>query len=53
VEILGTMDDFMYFKYHEAKYRENLGKMFRLKIDDRAGWLDDFKDFPSQPENRA
>jgi lysine 2,3-aminomutase len=53
VEILGVMDDYMYFKYHQADNRENLGKMFRLKMDERAGWLDDFKDFPSQFQNRV
>ena len=46
VEILGVMGDHMYFKYHQADNRENLGKMFKLKMDERAGWLDDFKDFP-------
>jgi lysine 2,3-aminomutase len=43
IEILGIMDDEIYFKYHQAKDRENLGKMFKLKMDERAGWLDDFK----------
>lgn len=45
VEILGIMDDHIYFKYHQAKNRENLGRLFRLRIDEKAGWLDDFDDF--------
>jgi lysine 2,3-aminomutase len=57
IEILGTMNNEIYFKYHQAKLRENLGKMFKLKVDERAGWLDDFQDFShaqeqSGPEHR-
>jgi len=43
IEILGIIDDEIYFKYHQAKNRKNLGKMFKRKVDDEAGWLDDFK----------
>jgi len=43
IEILGIVDWEIYFKYHEAKDRENLGVMFRRKVDECAGWLDDFK----------
>jgi lysine 2,3-aminomutase len=42
IEILGIMDGEVYFKYHEAKNRENLGVMFKRQVDDKAGWLDDF-----------
>lgn len=42
VEILGIMDGEIYFKYHEAKNRENLGVMFKRRVDEKAGWLDDF-----------
>jgi len=42
IEILGIMDKQVYFKYHEAKDRENLGFMFKRRIDEKAGWLDDF-----------
>jgi len=45
VEILGIMDNEIYFKYHEAKDRDNLGKMFKLHVNEKAGWLDDFKDY--------
>jgi len=43
VEILGIMNGEIYFKYHEAKDRENLGVMFKRRVDEKAGWLDDFK----------
>lgn len=42
IEILGIMNGEIYFKYHEAKDRENLGVMFKRRVDDKAGWLDDF-----------
>ena len=44
IEILGIMQGEIYFKYHEAKDRENLGAMFKCKVDENAGWLDDFRD---------
>jgi lysine 2,3-aminomutase len=44
LEILGLMDEEIYFKYHEAKDRENLGVMFKCQIDENAGWLDDLRD---------
>jgi lysine 2,3-aminomutase len=43
IHILGIIDDEIYFKYHQAKYRKNLGKIFKRKINARAGWLDDLK----------
>jgi len=42
VEILGIMNSEIYFKYHEAKDRTNLGVMFKRRVDEKAGWLDDF-----------
>jgi len=42
IEILGIINEEIYFKYHEAKNRENLGKMFKRRVDEKAGWLDDF-----------
>ncbi len=42
VEILGIINGEIYFKYHEAKDRENLGMMFKRRVDEKAGWLDDF-----------
>ena len=43
VEILGILNGEIYFKYHEAKNRENLGVMFKSRVDEKAGWLDDFQ----------
>jgi hypothetical protein len=43
IEILGIVGDEMYFKYHQAKCRKNLGKMFRRQVDEEASWLDDLK----------
>ena len=42
IEILGIMNGEIYFKYHEAKDRKNLGRMFKRRVDEKAGWLDDF-----------
>ncbi len=44
LEILGIMNGEIYFKYHEAKDRENLGVMFKCHVDEEAGWLDEFRD---------
>ena len=42
IEILGIINGNIYFKYHEAKNRRNLGVMFKRHVDEKAGWLDDF-----------
>jgi KamA family protein len=44
IEILGIMQNEIYFKYHEAKDKKNLGTMFKCQVDEDAGWLDDFRD---------
>ena len=41
IEILGIIDDDIYFKYHQAKNRKDLGTMFKYKIDRNAKWLND------------
>ena len=46
IEILGIIDGEIFFKYHEAKNRENLGAMFKRQVDEKAGWLDDFEPYP-------
>jgi hypothetical protein len=43
IEILGMHQNDIYFKYHQAKNINNLGKIFKRKIDIKACWLDDFK----------
>jgi len=42
IEILGITRGNVYFKYHEAKDRANLGVMFKRRVSKTAGWLDDF-----------
>lgn len=49
IEILGIIEDEIYFKYHQAKNRKKLGKIFKRKVDDKAGWLDDFKHKRQKP----
>jgi len=43
IEILGIFHNKMYFKYHQAKDRDYLGKIFTRPVDKNAGWLDDFE----------
>jgi lysine 2,3-aminomutase len=43
IEILGIFEDEIYFKYHQAKNRKRLGKIFTRPVDKNAGWLDDFE----------
>jgi lysine 2,3-aminomutase len=43
IEILGVMEDYIYFKYHQAKNPKNIGKLFKRKIDKTARWLDDLE----------
>jgi lysine 2,3-aminomutase len=43
IEILGVMDHEIYFRYHQAKNRKNLGRIFKREVDEKAGWLDDLK----------
>jgi KamA family protein len=43
IEILGVMNGDIYFKYHQAKDKKDLGRIFRRKISKKAGWLDDFQ----------
>ncbi|MGB3479634.1 MAG: KamA family radical SAM protein [bacterium] len=41
IEILGIIDDEVYFRYHEARDPKNLGRLFKRKINYTAGWLDE------------
>ncbi len=43
IEIVGVMDDEMYFKQHQAKDPKNIGKFFKRKLNENAGWLDELK----------
>ena len=42
IEILGIMNDEIYFKYHQAKDKKNSSRFFKKKLIKSAGWLDDF-----------
>ncbi|RCV64356.1 L-lysine 2,3-aminomutase (EF-P beta-lysylation pathway) [Methanophagales archaeon] len=41
IEIVGVMDDHIYFKYHQAHAPEDIGKFFKRKMNKTAGWLDE------------
>ncbi|RLC49520.1 MAG: KamA family radical SAM protein [Candidatus Cloacimonadota bacterium] len=41
IEIIGILDDEIYFKYHQAKDPKNYGKFFKRKLIKSAGWLDE------------
>lgn len=41
IEILGIIDNEIYFKYHEARNPSNVGKMFKRKLSREAGWLNE------------
>jgi lysine 2,3-aminomutase len=42
IEVLGVMDDRIYFRYHQAKNIEMQGKFFSQRVDKTAGWMDEF-----------
>jgi len=41
IEIVGIIDNEIYLKYHQAKEPENIGKLFKKKLNKNAGWLDE------------
>ncbi len=41
IEIVGITDDYIYLKQHEAKNPKNLGRFFKRKLNETAGWLDE------------
>ncbi len=43
IEILGILDGYMYFRYHQAKDPDNLGKFFKRRLIATAGWLDELE----------
>jgi L-lysine 2,3-aminomutase len=43
IEIIGILEDKIYFKYHQAKNPKDLGKFFSKKLNSTAAWLDDLK----------
>jgi len=43
IEICGVLDGYMYFKYHQAKNPDNVGKLLRRRLDTTSGWLDEMR----------
>jgi hypothetical protein len=43
VEILTVLSGEIYFRYHQARDRRNLGMSFKCKLKPDAGWLDDLE----------
>lgn len=41
IEIIGVMGDEIFFKYHQARDPKHLGRLFKRKVTDDGGWLDD------------
>ncbi len=44
IEIVGVIGDEIYLKYHQAKDKSNLGKLFKMKLREGAGWLDELEE---------
>jgi lysine 2,3-aminomutase len=53
IEILGILDNEIYFKYHQAKDKKKIGKIFKRPIDEKSGWLDDLKSSPIKYSNSS
>ncbi len=45
IEILGEFNGEIYFKYHQAKNRKKLGKIFKKPINETIGWLDELNHY--------
>ncbi|MDG6223773.1 MAG: KamA family radical SAM protein [Candidatus Bathyarchaeota archaeon] len=43
IEIIGIFDNEIFFKYHQAKNRNKIGKIFKRPIKEEACWLDELK----------
>jgi len=41
IEILGILDDEMFFKHQQARNPKDAGRFFKRKLDEAAGWLDE------------
>ena len=41
IEIIGPIGDEMVFRYHQAKDRRNLGRVFKMKLTPDQCWLED------------
>ena len=43
IEILGIFDNKVYFKYHQAKNENKIGKIFTKQINKNTCWLEDLQ----------
>lgn len=43
IEILGILDNKVYFKYHQAKNENKIGKIFTKQINENTFWLEDLQ----------
>ena len=41
IEILGILDDEIFFKHQQAKYTKDASRFFKRKLNEDAGWLDE------------
>ena len=48
IEIIGIFENEIYFKYHQAKNRNKIGKIFKKPISENARWLENLKSSPIQ-----
>ena len=49
IEIIGVMDDYIYFKIHQCRDPEKVGVFFKRPINETAGWLDELNPLPGDP----
>lgn len=43
IEVVGIAEDHIYFRYHQARSPKNVGRFFKRRLDETAGWLDDLE----------
>ena len=43
IEILGIMGEEMFFKHQQARDPRDVGRFFKRRLDEAAGWLDDLR----------
>ncbi len=48
IEILGILDDEIYFKHQQARDPEDVGRFFKRRLQEDAGWLDELPE--SEPQ---
>ena len=49
IEIMGMDNEYLYLRYHQAKYASDLSRFFICRRDDRAYWLDQLEVVDRQP----